>query len=108
MQLDSMGRFTWTPSLDLMNRLGKQEGAGVIFQAQLKDGKHLRHPVNFMVHHVNRPPVVGELPTFCVKQNIPSHYQIPSDYARDQDGDAVNTHSNLHEEVPNSKRTATN
>jgi hypothetical protein len=61
----------------------------VIFQAELKDGKRLRQPVNFIVHHVNRPPIVEELPTFYVKQNVPSRYQIPSEYARDPDGDLL-------------------
>ncbi|NOT74872.1 MAG: hypothetical protein HOP08_08070 [Cyclobacteriaceae bacterium] len=89
MQLDSIGHFTWTPSYDLVDRLAKQKEISVIFQAELKDGKRTRHAVNFFVTHVNRPPVVGDLPTFYVKQNTSSKYQIPADYVHDPDGDPV-------------------
>ena len=89
MQLDSTGNFNWTPSYDLMNRLEKQKEVSVIFQAEWKDGKRARQPINFIVHHVNRPPIVEELPTFYVKQNTLSRYQIPADYVRDPDGDLI-------------------
>ena len=77
MQLDSVGHFNWTPSFDLVPRLEKQKEVSVIFQVEWKDGKHVRQPVNFLVNHINRPPVAEELPTFYVKQNTPSKYQIP-------------------------------
>ncbi len=89
MQIDSMGRFSWTPSYDLMSRIEKQKEVSVIFQVELKDGKRLRQTINFFVHHVNRPPIVEELPTSYVKQNTLSRYQISSDYVRDPDGDAI-------------------
>ena len=89
MQLDSVGHFIWTPSFDLVSRLENQKEVSVIFQAEWKDGKHVRQPVNFLVNHINRPPVVEELPTFYVKQNTPSKYQIPADYVRDPDGDPL-------------------
>lgn len=89
MQLDSVGHFNWTPSFDLVPRLEKQKEVSVIFQAEWKDGKRVRQPVNFLVNHINRPPVVEELPTFYVKQNTPSKYQIPADYVRDPDGDPL-------------------
>lgn len=89
MHIDSLGRFTWTPSYDLMNRIEKQKEVSVIFQVELKEGKRLRQTINFFVHHVNRPPIVEELPTSYVKQNTLSRYQIPSDYVRDPDGDAI-------------------
>ena len=88
-QFDSLGNFTWTPSFDLVDRLTKQKEISVIFQAALKDNKRLRQPVNFIVRHVNRRPVVGELPTFYVKQGTPNKYQISSDYAHDPDGDPL-------------------
>ncbi len=89
MQLDSIGHFNWTPSFDLVPRLEKQKEVSVIFQAEWKDGKRVRQPVNFLVNHINRPPVVEELPTFYVKQNTASKYQIPADYVRDPDGDPL-------------------
>jgi hypothetical protein len=89
MEIDSAGHFSWTPSYDLMNRLEKQKEVSVVFQADMKDGKRLRQTINFIVNHVNRPPVVDELPIFYVKQNTVSRYQIPSEYIRDPDGDAL-------------------
>src|SRR5437868_2497185 len=61
MQLDSIGNFSWKPSYDLVDRLQLQKEMTVIFQADWKDGKKLRRPVTFVVHHVNRPPDVEEL-----------------------------------------------
>ena len=81
--------ITWTPSFDLVDRLTKQKEFGVIFQAELKDKKRLRQPVNFIVVHVNRPPIVAELPIFYVKQGTSNKYQISSDYAHDPDGDPL-------------------
>ena len=69
MKLDSLGHFSWTPSFDLVDRIEKQKEVSVIFQATWGQGKKLRQPVNFIVKHVNRPPVVEELPAFYVKQN---------------------------------------
>lgn len=89
MKLDSLGHFSWTPSFDLVDRIEKQKEINVIFQAVLKNNKRLRQPVNFIVFHVNRPPVVDELPTFYVKQNTPTLYQIPVTYVHDPDGDAI-------------------
>jgi hypothetical protein len=89
MQLDSLGHFTWTPSFDLVDRLEKKKEVSVIFQAELKEGKRSRHSINFIVNHANRPPAVSELPTFYVKQNTSSKYQISPDYVKDPDGDPV-------------------
>lgn len=89
MKLDSLGHFTWTPSYDLVDRIEKQKEINVIFQAEWKGNKKVRQPVNFIVRHVNRPPVVDELPTFYVKQNTASQYQIPVVYVHDPDGDPI-------------------
>ncbi len=89
MQLDSTGNFMWTPSFELVTRLEKQKEVNVIFQAQWASDKRSRQPVNFIINHVNRAPVVQELPTFYVKQNTLSQYQIPADYVHDPDGDPL-------------------
>jgi len=89
MKIDSLGHFTWTPSFDLVDRLEKKKEVNVIFQAEMKDGRRTRHAVSFFVSHINRPPVVGDLPTFYVKQSTYSKYQVPADYVRDPDGDPV-------------------
>jgi hypothetical protein len=89
MKLDSTGHFSWTPSFDLVSRIDKQKEVNVLFEAHIKGDKRIRQPVNFLVHHVNRPPAVDELPVFYVKQNTASQYQISVDFVRDPDGDPV-------------------
>lgn len=89
MTMDSLGNFYWIPSYDLVSRLEKQKEIVVLFQADWKDGRQLRQSVSFILHHVNRPPIVEDMPTFYVKQGTPSRYQIPTEYVRDPDGDLV-------------------
>ena len=64
---DTLGNFHWKPSYDLVDRVQKSREFTVIFQATWADGKRVRKPVTFTVNHVNRPPVVEELPMFYVK-----------------------------------------
>ncbi len=89
MHLDSLGNFSWRPSFDLVDRLQKIRDISVIFQAHWADGRKTRKPVTFTVRHVNRPPVVDELPAFYVKQSTQNTYQISGDFAYDPDGDPV-------------------
>ena len=55
----------------------------------LPDGKRERREVTFLVRHVNRPPVVEELPIVYVKQSNLNTYQIQSDFVYDPDGDPL-------------------
>lgn len=89
MKMDTLGNFDWTPGFDIADRLARQKEINVIFQADLKDGKRVRQPINFQVIHVNRPPVVEELPTFYVRQGSNNQFQIPAAYVHDPDGDPV-------------------
>lgn len=86
---DTLGNFSWRPSFDLVDRLEKQKEINLIFQAEWKDGRKVRTPVNFTVFHQNRPPEIGDLPAFYVKQSTLNRYQILSDYVRDPDGDPL-------------------
>ncbi len=88
-QFDSLGNFYWKPSFDFTDRVTKVREITVIFEAYWPDNKRERQPVTFTVHHVNRPPVVEDLPTFYVKQATANTYQIPSEYVYDQDGDPI-------------------
>ncbi len=88
-QFDSTGNFLWTPSYDLVDRLENQKEINLIFQAEWKDGRKVRSPINFIVHHQNRPPEVNDLPVFYVKQATLNRYQISSDYVHDPDGDPL-------------------
>jgi hypothetical protein len=86
---DTLGNFHWKPSYDLVGRVEKTKDFTVIFQATWPDGKRLRKPVTFTVNHVNRPPVVEELPVFYVKQSTHNSYQFSGDHVYDPDGDPL-------------------
>jgi len=88
-QFDTLGNFLWKPSFDLVDRLETQKEINLIFQAEWKDGRKVRTPVNFIVFHQNRPPEIGDLPVFYVKQGTLNRYQISLDYVRDPDGDPL-------------------
>lgn len=88
-EFDSLGHFRWSPSFDLVDRVQKSKDITVIFQQTLPDGKRERRDVTFIVRHVNRPPVVEELPIVYVKQSNLNTYQIQSDFAYDPDGDPL-------------------
>lgn len=86
---DTLGNFDWRPSFDLVDRVSKTKDISVIFQANWNDGKRIRQAVTFTVSHVNRPPVVEELPIFYVKQSTQNSYQFSGDYVYDPDGDPL-------------------
>lgn len=89
MKLDSLGHFHWQPAYDLVDRINKSADFFVIFQATDGEGNRIRHPITFTVEHVNRPPVVEEMPLFYVRQSTQNTYQIPGEYAYDPDGDPI-------------------
>jgi hypothetical protein len=86
---DTLGNFYWKPSYDLVDRVQKRKDFSVIFQASWPDGSRARKTITFTVNHVNRPPVVEELPAFYVKQSNQNTYQISGDYVYDPDGDPL-------------------
>lgn len=88
-QFDSLGSFVWKPSFDFVDRVARVKELNVIFEAYWKDGKRERQPITFNVIHVNRPPVVEDLPIFYVKLGTSNSYQIPPEYVYDQDGDPL-------------------
>jgi hypothetical protein len=88
-QFDSLGNFRWKPSYDFADRVARSKDITVIFEAAWADGKRVRQPITFTVMHVNRPPVVEELPIFYVKQATSNTYQIPPEYVYDPDGDPL-------------------
>jgi hypothetical protein len=94
-QFDSTGLFSWTPSFDLVDRVQKTRDVTVIFQQSLPDGKRERREVTFILRHVNRPPVVEELPVLYVRQSATNTYQIPTELVYDPDGDPLVFKSNL-------------
>lgn len=89
---DSLGNFRWQPSFDLIDRVTRMKDFTVIIEASWPDmpgNKRVREPVTFVVSHVNRPPVVEEMPVFYVKQSNTNTYQFPTDFVYDLDGDPL-------------------
>lgn len=88
-RFDTLGNFRWKPSFDLVDRVEKSKDFTVIFQASFEDGRRERKAITFTVQHVNRPPVVEDLPIFYVKQSNLNTYQIAGEYVYDPDGDPL-------------------
>jgi len=88
-RFDTLGNFEWKPSFDLVDRVARVRDITVIFQVAFADGKRERKAVTFQVHHVNRPPIIEDLPIFYVKQSNLNTYQVQADYVYDLDGDPL-------------------
>jgi hypothetical protein len=86
---DTLGNFQWNPSYDLVDRVQRIKDYTFIFKAEWPDGNRVSKTISFTINHVNRPPVVEEVPTFYVKQSNLNSYQISSDYVFDPDGDPL-------------------
>lgn len=88
-QFDSLGNFTWNPPYDLVNRIEQKKDFTLVFLALWRDGKRVRETVTFTVNHVNRAPIIEEIPVFYVKQSTRNSYQVPNEYVSDPDGDPI-------------------
>lgn len=89
---DSLGNFSWQPSYDLVDRVTRMKDFTIIIEASwpgLPGNKRVRESVTFIVSHVNRPPVVEEMPVFYVKQSSTNAYQFPGEFVYDLDGDPL-------------------
>lgn len=86
---DSTGNFSWKPGFDFADRVAQKKEISFVFEARFSDTSSVRKPVTFTVLHVNRPPVVEELPVFYVRQASQNLYQIPAEYVYDPDGDPI-------------------
>jgi hypothetical protein len=86
---DTLGNFRWKPSFDLVDRVVRSKDFAVIFQATTFDGKRLRRAITFTVNHVNRAPIIEELPVFYVRQSRQNSLQFSSDHVYDPDGDPL-------------------
>lgn len=89
---DSVGNFHWQPSYDLVDRVVRLKDFTVIFEASWPHApkkQRIRQTITFVVSHVNRPPVVEEIPVFYVKQSTNNTYQFPPEFIHDLDGDPL-------------------
>jgi hypothetical protein len=88
--LDQYGTFVWTPDFDFVT--SEQSIRSVILKIKVFDteGNEMIESVPVYVEHVNRPPVVNELPTFYIQYNIDNIYQLnKKGIVYDPDGDSI-------------------
>jgi hypothetical protein len=89
MIFDSLGRFAWTPTYDLADRINTLRTLPMVFEAYNRAGESVTQQVSFKIIHVNRPPEVDELRPFYVQYNAQNTYQIDANAVRDPDSDPV-------------------
>ncbi|WP_375448068.1 hypothetical protein [uncultured Fibrella sp.] len=89
MAFDSLGHFSWTPGYDLADRLKTTRTVPVIFEVRNRRGESATQLVDLRVQHVNRPPVVEELPPFYVRFQTQNVYKFDPKQVFDADGDPI-------------------
>jgi len=87
LDFDTLGRFSWTPGYDFVDRLAKERTVQLLFEASNEKDERVSQVVDFKVEHVNRPPSVGELKPFYVQYNTTNAYTIESAAIKDEDND---------------------
>lgn len=88
-ELDSLGRFSWTPDYNFVDRDSKSRTVQVQFEASNEKGERVSKTVEFKVEHVNRPPAIAELKPFYVGYNTVNTYTIDPEAVQDEDEDPV-------------------
>jgi hypothetical protein len=89
MTLDSMGHFHWTPGFDIADRINTTKSVPLVFEIRNKQGETATQSVDIKVQHVNRPPVIGDLRPFYVRNKTQNVYKIDAASVRDEDNDPV-------------------
>ncbi|GAB3328006.1 hypothetical protein GCM10027299_29480 [Larkinella ripae] len=89
MVLDSLGHFRWTPGFDIADRINTTKSIPVIFEIRNKQGETATQSVDLKVQHVNRPPLIGDLRPFYVRNKTQNVYKIDASVVRDEDNDPV-------------------
>jgi hypothetical protein len=89
MTFDSLGHFAWTPGYDLADRIKNTRTIPVIFQVRNRRGESATQLVELRVQHVNRPPVVEDLPTFYVRFQTQNVYKFDPKQVYDADNDPI-------------------
>lgn len=88
--LDQYGNFNWTPDFDITSRNEIIKTLLITIKAFDTEGKDDIKTVPIYIEHVNRPPVVSELPTFYIQFNRQNTYQLnKAGLAYDPDGDSI-------------------
>lgn len=86
---DSLGNFEWVPDFDLVNRIEESKSVSFIVEAY-NEQTQITKEIEFTVHHSNRPPEVGDLSIFYIRQYRDNDYYLnKNEQVRDPDGDPI-------------------
>jgi len=88
--LDPYGTFSWTPDFNFVSTDESIKSALLKIKVFDTEGQEYYESVPIYVQHVNRPPVVKELPTFYIQYTKDNIYQLKKDgLTFDPDGDSI-------------------
>lgn len=88
--LDRYGIFEWTPDYDVTTAEEILKSITLKLKVFDTEGNDAFTSVPIYINHVNRPPVVNELPTFYIQFNSANSYQLNKEgLAYDPDGDSI-------------------
>ena len=88
MKIDSLGKFSWNPAYDLVDRISQNKNFQVIFE--VNDSLNIAsQKVDFRVFHTNRKPIISDLKPFYVKYNTTNIYPVDNAVVRDEDNDPI-------------------
>lgn len=88
--LSQYGDFLWTPDYDVVSPQESLKSIHLKVKVFDTEGNEAFATAPIYIRHVNRPPVVNELPTFYIQYNSENYYQLKKDgLAYDPDGDSI-------------------
>jgi hypothetical protein len=88
--LDQYGNFSWKPDFDFVTPDEIIKSIPIKIKVFDTEGNEFFETISLFVEHVNRPPVVNELPTFYIQYNRENTYQLKKDgITFDPDGDSI-------------------
>ena len=88
--LDQYGTFSWTPDFDFVSPDEVIKSVFLKIKVFDTEGNEYYESVPIYVNHVNRPPIVNEIPTFYIQYNKENIYQLKKEgLTYDPDGDSI-------------------
>jgi hypothetical protein len=88
--LDQYGNFNWEPGFDFVAPDEIIKSIPIKIKVFDTEGNEFFETISLFVEHVNRPPVVNELPTFYIQYNRENTYRLKKDgLTFDPDGDSI-------------------
>ncbi len=88
--LDQYGTFSWTPGFDFVSATEKVKSVMLKIKVFDTERNEYYESIPIYVNHVNRPPIVNEIPTFYIQYNKENTYHLKKDgLIYDPDGDSI-------------------